>query len=357
MLRLQSFFKFIGIFLFLNSLSAEISLPLHTVRDQSSTRHCWSYAMSHLLETRSLYAHKVEATINIEQDVVYWVNLERLMSIFDQKKDMIQWNPLYDEGGWQIEYWNSFLKYGKLITASKADVIPQVVYSPFFTYYSDNPFVTIERPSPVADLLSFEELKEKLIGNEFPTREEAFAYVRTWLDGQYGKPFLTTQWMGEEIATQEVPKKILASDFEVMKNTESMVLIKPVSDLGQGWVKYLGERYWGYRYEQGKIFGLIQQVLDKGWPVTYDNVYHAITIIAYKKNEETGKTHYAIADSAPASIYWQDEERLLGDLNLVTVPLHTVSDLLPAREGARLLLPLPRAESWDEVDNVIVPPR
>jgi len=310
-----------------------------------------------MLESRALHAHKIEATINIEQDVVYWVNLERLMSIFDLKKDMIQWNPLYDEGGWQIEYWNSFLKYGKLITSSKADAIPQVLYSPFAPYYSDIPFVTIDRPMPTEGILSFEAVKEKLLSNDFVTREEAFSFVRDWLDTHYGKALLRTQWLGEEIATQDVPKKILATDYEAMKSTESMVLIKPVSDLGNGWVKYLGERYWGYRYDQSKIFGLIQQVLDKGWPVTYDNVYHAITIIAYKKNEETGKMHYAIADSSPASIYWQDEDLLLGNLNLVTVPLHTVTDLLPAREGARLLLPLPRAESWDEVDNVKIPPR
>ena len=355
--RIVSILKISGVFLFLNSLSANISLPLHTVRDQANTRHCWSYAMSHFLEARSLHARGIEMTINIEQDVVYWVNLERLMAIYDLKKDMIQWNPLNDEGGWQIEYWNSFTKYGKLLSASKTNVLPQLLYAPFDRYSSPIPFEDIARPQPVANLISFEALKVKLLGNDFQTREEAFTYVREWLDGNYGKPVLSTEWLGEAISLNHVPKKILDADYENMNHTESMVLIKPISDQGYGWVKYLGDRFWGYRFDQSKIFTLIKQVLDAGWPVTYDNVYHATTIIAYQKNEVNGKFYYAIADSDPASIYWLEESVLLSNLNLITVPLYTVSNLIPKREGAQIMLPLPRAESWDEVDNLRLPPR
>lgn len=338
--------------LFSQSHANGVQLPLLTLRDQSETAHCWAYAMSHLLESRSLKSQNIKVLIETERDVKYWVDFERMMHTYRSKK--ATYLSEY-EGGWQAEFFESFLAHGKSILESSALSSVDIIY-PILSDFNDHlPWVAIERPPFDSSLPTFDEVSTQLTGSAFATEDEAKAYAFSFLDRYYGKPQDSTQWLNQEqIAITESAKKILGPDFINNQNSEALILIKPVEDAQYGWAKYLSERYWGYRYDKTKILGLIETSLQNGWPVTFDNVYHAMTILAYESDE--AGTYYAVADSVPGKITWYAATELLQNLNLVSIFAEAIPGALPPRTASHLLA-LPPGVNLDKKDRVDVPPR
>jgi hypothetical protein len=148
-----NFKGFILIFsLVLSTLAqAQVLLPLHTLRDQGTTDHCWAYSMTHLLESRAMARESNEILINIEKDVKYWVDYERMMYIHRSKGNFYLGEY---EGGWQIEYFESFLKHGKSVYSNQR-VNPQLRYQPLQDYFSNMKFLPEPRPQEDSTLPSW----------------------------------------------------------------------------------------------------------------------------------------------------------------------------------------------------------
>lgn len=334
---------------------AGVRLPIHNLRDQGDTAHCWAYAMGHALESRSLFRGEADVLMNTEKDVKYWVDYERMMYIYRTKK------PFYIgeyEGGWQIEYWETLLKHGKPVLRT-LNRPAEVRYEPFTRYDRGLPFTLVPRTGPGGR--SFYEASEKLAGTTFKNDAEAISYVIEFLNDYYGKPELTTRWFDQEIPMKESARRLLGSDYASHSTVDAMILVKPVDDGEHGWVRYLEERYMGYRYDQSKVLDLVKTSLNRGWPVTFDNVYHAMTIIGYD-TDASGVDFYAIADSDPVHIRWVDAEEMLMNLNLVTFFREGIAGEIPSAMpassrgglGARFKS---RGINIDRHDNVTIPPR
>ena len=331
-----------------SSFATGVRLPLHSLRDQGKTDHCWAYSMSNFLESRALTRANLDFTIETERDVKYWVDYERMMYIYHTKKDQY----LMDyEGGWQIEFWESLLAHGKSILRS-ANNQAQIIYPLLQDFAAHMPFQAIERPAKDPTLDNWEEVTYKL-KYELKTEAEAIAYVTNHLNRRYGVAQIQTIWFDDKIALNSVGEKVLGTDFIKNKNTEAFVLVKPVTDKQYGWIRYIGDRFWGYRYDQAKILELIQTALNRKWPVTFDNVYHAMTIVGYETTDKD--TFYAVSDSIPGKITWYDSAKMLSQLNLVSVVAESVAGLLPERGST--IQQLDQEVNYDRLDHVTMPPR
>jgi hypothetical protein len=330
---------------------AQISLPLHTLRDQGTTDHCWAYSMSHILESRALSRDSQQIHINTEKDVKYWVDYERMMYIFRTK------NKFYlgdYEGGWQIEFFESLIKHGKNIY-NNAIVTPQIVYQPFAEYFSNMRFFPEPRPRPDKTLPSWESAASSM--KRFTNEKEAHNYAINYLNRMYGPAQTTTLWNGQNVSISKSAQLILGDDYANNNSAEAVVLVKPIFDNQIGWAKYLDNRYWGYRYNIYKVLSLVELSLDNKFPVAYDNEFHAKTILAYAVKPD-GTRAYAIADSIPGKITWLDANWLLNELNLVTFFKQALGDTLPPRTQENLLqLRLPMGTTLDQFDHVSFPPR
>src|SRR5258708_771675 len=97
-----------------------------------------------MLESRALYRDSTDIVINIEKDVKYWVDYERMLYVYRNKHEFYLGEY---EGGWQIEYWESFLKHGKSIYQVKP-AQPDVWYTPFEDYTQHLEFMAEPRPLP-----------------------------------------------------------------------------------------------------------------------------------------------------------------------------------------------------------------
>lgn len=335
-----------GLFLFAFTAHAAARLPLLSLRDQATTTHCWAYASSHFLESRALLRDNQSVVIDVERDTKYWVDYERLWSIYKTKNADIYFGSY--EGGWQIEFWDSLLKHGKSVykTETKA---AEVVYREFDPFREHLDFIPGQVYPASTGLPSFEVARAH-VANDIRDDVEARSYIVDFLDRYYGKPTATTQWFGKEIATEELAENLLQGDFAAHNTTDDLYLVKPVTDGNYGWVKYLGERFWGYRLDQGRVLALVKHSLDQGFPVTFDNVSHAMTIIAH--DEKGGQTMFAVADSGGGMITWYDSAAMLSNLNLLTVFKAAVQDQLPARPVTWMS----KGIRYDERDNLLMPP-
>jgi hypothetical protein len=346
---LKVFITIIFVSLTLQSRADKL-LPLQTLRDQDSTQHCWAYAMSHLLESRALVRHNHRILINVEKDVKYWVDFERMQYIFRTKKDF----PFTKyEGAWQIEYWEALIKHGKHIaeaTTSTSDIW----YQPMAEFTQHLPFMSEPRPAVDPTLLSPDLAKLHL--TKLQSENEAQAFIVDYLNRWYGVPSLRTHWNGENIAIASSAYYILGADYPKNNKVDSVVLVKPVSDQAFGWVRYLTDRYWGYRYDSQKILNLVRTSLDNGWPVTFDNIYHAMTIVAYVYREENKQFFFAVADSVPGKITWYPDTKLLGDINLVTFFASAIPGELPPLTVDNMSILRNSATKIDQLDNVEFPP-
>jgi len=343
------------IFLYSATSFAGIRLPLNTLRDQGGTAHCWAYAMSHLLESRALSRDSTEAMIDIEQDTKYWVDYERMMFIFNSKKDFFLGTY---EGGWQIEFFETLLKHGKAIRLSNNTHKTEPFYPLLETFNGLIPFLPVERPLPDQTLISFTEASN-ILKNTIKTQEDAVSFSLDFLDRYYGKAKTTTQWFGNDIENTLIAEKLLGSDYSENSKTSAFILVKPIPENGQqgeeGWVQYLSERYLGYRLHRTKILKLIETSLDNKWPVSFDNVYHAMTIVGYETKDQD--TYYAVSDSSPAQIRWLNSKDMLDQLNLVSVAAVAVSGLLPKFEPEMApYIRLQGNQNIDIIDNVVFPP-
>lgn len=335
-----------------NSFStwAGVRLPLNTLRDQSTTAHCWAYAMSHALESRALQRENLNFMFETERDVKYFVDLERMRYIYASKEDFFIGDY---EGGWQIEFFESLLKHGKSI--QRAERLPQVNISyPVLTNFFEHlPFVNIARPVPETGL-TFEEAKGRLLSTEFANATAADNYIVDFLNRVYGAPQTRTQFLGQNIALQETAAHVLGADMSPGAAVEdAVVLVKPVASGPSGWLKYLEERYWGYRMPTAEVTALVRLSLDRGWPVTYDNVGHAMTIIGYEAQGDAFL--YAVADSVPGKITWYTEANMRRDLNLITFFRVAIEGQLPPREQNNLAI-FPPDVDVDALDNLKRPP-
>lgn len=347
----------LSIILFFISLTAlaGVQLPLHNLRDQAYTSHCWAYAMSNMLESRALQRENLDFMVNVEKDVKYWVDYERMMYIYKTKGDFYLGD---NEGGWQVEYWEALLKHGRQI--SKSSINPaQILYKPTDDYMVALTFMEEPRPTPEIDVYALEDVKDQL--RALKTDAEAEAFIRDFLDKWYGKPKMMTTWFDQEISIADTKEKMMGSEYADNKDVESMVLVKPTKDADLGWVKYLDDRYWGYRYDRNQILSLIEKSLTNGWPVTFDDVYHAMTIVGFDIKENI--KYYAVADSIPGKITWYQGSYLIDELNLVTFAAGAIKGELPPRpteqvgqrNNKRLLKKY--GKSVDELDNVQFPPQ
>jgi hypothetical protein len=149
---------------------------------------------------------------------------------------------------------------------------------------------------------------------------------------------------------------ILGADYNANQTVDALVLVKPTTDGQYGWIKYLDDRYWGYRYDRSQILNLIELSLTNKFPVTFDNVYHAMTIVAFTPAKD-GVKYYAVADSIPGKITWYSQDKMLGQLNLVTFFKSAIPNSLPPRNSNHMLnMLIPMNKTIDQVDNVAFPP-
>ncbi len=303
--------------------SGSIRLPLDSLRSQKGTMHCWAYAMSHLLESRAALRESNFVMFDVETDTKYWVDYERLWSVYRMNSDVYIGNV---ELGWQMEFWEALLKHGRALyrTAHGSSEAGYPLLTPFFSPWG---FIAgSSSHTPGASAIPPAAIKQRIQIGGFANEFEVDDFITHSLDQWYGRPQNATQWFGKTIALEETPSYVLGIDFAPAK-LESFVLIKPVSDNEYGWVKYLDERYWGYRYNAKSALSLIDRSLDSHWPVSFDNSRHAMTIVGYEKG--ASETHYAVADSIGSKITWITGRKLLPSLNLLTIFHATVADLLP----------------------------
>ncbi len=347
---------FVGVYFslgILGSLWGGVRLPLKTLRDQGTTAHCWAYSMSHLLESRALSRENLDVMIEVERDVKFWVDFERMHYIHQSKKDFF----LDDyEGGWQIEFFETLIKHGKSLARSAASATSDIVYPLFQNFNIHLPFENISRVAADASL-SFPRAKERLLSNEFSDFASADIFIRDFLTAKYGEAQVRTTFLSEEIAIKESASKILGSDFSQESTVNDFVLVKPVSDANVGWVKYLESRYWGYRMDRRQLPLMVRRSLDGNWPVTFDNVGHAMTVVGYGRPSENPDSayEYAVADSIPGKITWYTEAQLLNNFNLVTFRATAVSADIPAR-GPHTLALFPPDFNIDAHDKTQIPP-
>lgn len=344
--RLLNVVLCLSLFLSLQVKAEGIRLPLHSLRDQSHTSHCWAYAMSHMLESRALYRGGVDAVIDIERDAKYWVDYERLMAIYKSKNDEIYFGD--NEGGWQIEYWNAFLKHGKAFHKVSSN-LAQILYPVFTPFNQHLDFMPGPTNPHDATLPTFAAAKKHVMSN-LQSTAEVEKYAFDFLERYYGAPAEETNWMGETVSLNETAEKLMDDDFADHNTVEDLVLVKPVTDGDYKWVKYLGERFWGYRYDKEKVLQLVQHSLDNGWPVTFDNVYHAMTILGY--DEKDGMDFYAVADSGGGSITWYESSRMLSNLNLVSFFKGSIAGELPAKPKKAQN----NGINYDKKDGTTIPP-
>lgn len=325
-----------------------VRLPLHSLRDQSSTSHCWAYAMSHALESRALHRDGIDSVIDIERDAKYWVDYERLMAIYKSKNKEIYFGEY--EGGWQIEFYNAFLKHGK--SFFRAESNPAQILYPYFEKF-DKHLAFMPGPTNPHDptLPTFDKVREE-VEKSTKSEEEVKKYVFDFLDRYYGKPAEESKWLqGQTLGLTETAEALLGDDFENHSTVNDLILVKPVTDGDSKWVKYLGERFWGYRYESAKLLDLVRHSLDNGWPVTFDNVFHAMTILGYE-TKDGGDTFYAVADSGGGTITWYPSQSMLSNLNMASFFKESIEGMLPNKPKQA-----PRdGVNYDKRDNVTFPP-
>lgn len=303
--------------------SAAVLLPLQTLRDQANTAHCWAYASGHLLESRAQVRESIDFMFETERDVKYWVDFERMLAIYRLKTDV--YLDFSYEGAWQIEFLQSLAKHGKHILRSQTGN-QAVWYQSRVDYTTGLPYLPVTRNTG-GQSYDAETVRVKLLSGGL-TEAQALAYIKEVLNNQYGAPTDTTTWFGHPTALTDTARLALGSDF-VAEDTLGFVLVRPVDASDVGWGKLLAERFWGYNYDISKILDLVKLSLKNGWPVTYDNVGHAMTIIGYDNND--GVDYFAIADSAPARIKWFNANRMRDDLNLLTFYRASIPDQLPPR--------------------------
>ncbi len=338
--------------LFSAATFAEVLLPIHNLRDQGPTDHCWAYSMSNILETRAQVRNSTQILINVEQDIKYWVDYERMMYIYRTKRNFFLGDY---EGGWQIEFFETLLKHGKhLFNNSVQKTLIQ--YQPFQNYISSLKMSPLPRPRPDPTLESWYVIPD-IMKTRFKTAQEAHEFTIQFLNRKYGKPQGNTRWSEKIIPVNITAKQILGADYVVNRSVDSIVLVKPTYDGQNGWTKYLENRYWGYRYDKNQVLKLVDQSLDNKWPVGFDNVSHAMTIQAYVLDPQ-GTKHYAVADSIGGKIVWYSGDELLKELNLMTFFRVAIPKALPAKtERYMLQLRLPMNKTLDQFDQVTRPPR
>ena len=340
---------FLGLLLSISaSAVAGVLLPLQTLRNQASTAHCWAYASGHMLESRAQAREMVDFMFTTEQDTKYWVDFERLMYIWRTKKDF--YFDFSYEGGWQIEFMNSLLKYGKVIKRSQTGNA-QVWYNSFSDYTTALPFEVIARPTPDRSLPETSEIAAKMRGNTLVTEADAMAYANDILTRQYGRPMSQTKWFGQTVDLKETTELVFGSDNVTSLN--AFVLVKPTNDGNYGWSAMISERFFGFRMETSKVLSMIKKSLDKQWPVTFDNVYHAMTIIGYDTKD--GVDYFAVADSVPGKITWYSASRMPNDLNLVTFYRAAIAEDLPAQTKGNTVT-WPKNFNSDKYDYIDIPP-
>lgn len=326
-----------------------VQLPLHTLRDQASTDHCWAYSMSHALEARALVRDGVEFVFDIERDAKYWVDYERMWAIYKTKNTSIYLGTY--EGGWQVEFFNALLKHGRTIMRSEMKA-PQILYPVLAPYDQRLPFFPVAKPHVPDPTLQTIEAVRRDLEEGFDSDEEAHAFIVDYLDKRYGKPLSETTWLGAKTPLKLTGKAVLGHDFNDINSVDQFILVKPVKHVNdpEQWVKYLGDRFWGVRVPEGKVLSLIRLSLDRKFPVTFDNVYHAMTIVGYEKVDEN--YHYAVADSVPGKITWYEEQSLAYNLNLTSFFAPAIEDQLPPRSKTIA----PSDIRWDVIDNTLIPP-
>lgn len=325
---------------------------MHSLRDQANTDHCWAYAMSNLIESRSLFSNSRDVTFNTELDVKYWVDFERMLYMYRTKNDVFL--GLY-EGGWQIEFWESFLKHGKNLYQVHKEK-PTVWYSPFEYYTKHIEFMSVPRGEVDPTLMTPAQAAEKL-KTGFQTEEDAVAFITDFLNRRYGKPTNYTSYLDNPIYVSDTPRWVLGKDYQKNHNVDSVVLVKPVDDGKFGWVRYLSDRYWGYRYDSTKVNRLIVKSLRNGWPVSFDNSYHAMTIVGYEMKQNV--LYFAIADSIHGEIRWVSEPIFNSQLNLLTFVQSAIPGELPLRVSNKAMDLGIRTRNFniDKMDNVDKPLR
>jgi hypothetical protein len=295
--------------------------------------------MAFVLESHALAHSSFDATIDLEKNLMYWINYDRMTYIYKTKGDFFL--DKNNEASWQIEYWEAFLKHGAQISESKIGT-PDIWYSDFHIYRSSTPFMPEARPVPDASLIPIPDLVARL-KKGFSSDAEADGYIRDYLDRWFGKPLVEAKWLGEALPVEGVPAKLLGNEFPVDGSVDSMILVKPIDKGTIGWAPYLYNRYWAYFYDSSKVLDLVRMSLDHGWPVTFDMGAHAETIIGYR--EAPVGTMYAIADSLASSIAWVDSGSMQSRLNLVTFFKDAIPGAIPPRlprTMARELLSQPK---------------
>jgi len=344
-----SFYRLIAIVLVVSGVSQAtgVRLPLLTLRDQAGTAHCWSYAMSHALESRALARDGVKFQFDIEQDTKYWVDFERMWAIYKTKDSDIYLGSY--EGGWQIEFLNALLKHGRPVRASsyeKADILYPVMKD-FTDHMAFMPSKDTFTPDP--SVPSLEDVRQTIVKG-FDSDDKAREFMIDYLNKRWGKAVEKTMWLDSDIAVSDVGERVLGADYKEISSVKNFLLVKPVKEgAEEKWVKYLGNRFWGIRQNTDKVLSMIRLSLDRSYPVTFDNVYHAMTIVGYEKDEKG--YFYAVADSVPGKITWYTEADLIMNLNLVSFFEPAVKDQLP--EKPINYIPTGR---YDAIDNVLYPP-
>ncbi|MBI4404649.1 MAG: hypothetical protein HY537_10830 [Deltaproteobacteria bacterium] len=339
-------FKVSFIFHFAASMAVcSVSLPIHSLRDQGSTAHCWAYAMSNVLESRALVRQSLDFTFDIEAEAKYWVDYERMLYIYRTKKDYFL-SGTY-QGAWQIEFWESLLKHGKLVKRTEFKK-PEVLYKPMQEFTEHLPFIAGPKPiySPSYDEL--DKVKNKL-RNDFKTEKEAIDFIVDYLNHWLGSPPQMTTWFEEQKAIPEIAPLVLEADYDLSHTVDSLVAIKPATDGDYKWVRFFDERYWGYRYDSTKVLSLIESSLDKGWPVTFANLGHAMAIMGYEKTDNG--TFYAVADSIPGKITWYSESMLSKNLNFIFILEVAIKGMLPEKPRA-----YQHTRDYDRIDQAEIPP-
>lgn len=332
------------------SAFAGTRLPFHSLRDQDSTMHCWAYAMSHAVESRALSRDHMTPIVYVEKEVKRWVDYERLMYMYKTKNDFY-FDP-DSEGAWPIEYWEALLKHGFQIYKVSNDE-PTLTYPINKPYYENLGFIDYERPPVDPDLIDVDEMKRKL-RNEISNDAEATKFIEKYLKGLFGDPTMTTKWFEKTVNINEISALLLGKDVpaagSLQDKINKMALVVPVSDGNQRWVKYLENRYWGYRYDSKNIFLMIETSLKNGYPIPFDNTQHAMTIIGFEKVDTT--TYYAVADSSPAKITWKPGSTLKDQLHHLYFYTESIPGVLPPKPEQQPI----SDRDYDELDGFITPP-
>ncbi len=338
-------------FVFSFSAYADVLLPLSTLRVQG-VFHCWAYVVAYTLESRALSRDGIEIFIDVEKDLDYWVNYQRLKDVYFQKR---RYSDKKDEHGNIVgigsrlgvgfDFWQHAYQQGLFIYQSRLGANRQPLYSTTegfqssVTHLYSYPFEDTHWLD--TDFLALASVESKLLDKDLRWSEaENLIHEGLRAHFKYDKipsAVSDTTWLEATVSTKESLDKVLGADRMNIRFYDWISIVP--FEREKKWTRDRLSGAWSYGLKREEYPSLIRESLDQGWPigVTFADLAHITPVVGYaSETKQDGRTKYKYAVvhgmGSPADVSWETEEFLLKDLT-------SLEGLYPALE--RRISPYP----------------